>query len=59
MVMLVTFALGGIFAAQPAAAQSIPNDDFAGSDIKIPVPDILIRLQAVMRALFKSILTQI
>ena len=42
MVMLVTFALGGIFAAQPAAAQSIPNDDFAGSDIKIPIHDTLI-----------------
>jgi hypothetical protein len=42
MVMLVTFPLGGIFAAQPAAAQSIPNDDFAGIDIEIPIPDILI-----------------
>ena len=42
MIMLAAFALGGILAAQPAAAQSIPNDDFAGSDIKIPIPDILI-----------------
>jgi hypothetical protein len=40
MIMLAAFALGGILAAQPAAAQSIPNDGFAGSDIKIPIPDI-------------------
>jgi hypothetical protein len=38
MIMLAAFALGGILAAQPAAAQSIPNVGFAGSDIKIPIP---------------------
>lgn len=37
--MLAAFAFAGIFAAQPAAAQSVP-DDFAESDIHIPIPDI-------------------
>ena len=40
MVMLAAFAFAGLFAAQPAAAQSIPNDGFAESDIEMPIPNI-------------------
>lgn len=41
--MLAAFALAGIFAVQPSAAQSIPDDGFAGSHIEIPIPDIPIQ----------------
>jgi hypothetical protein len=37
--MLAALAFAGIFAAQPAAAQSVP-DDFAESDVDISIPDI-------------------
>lgn len=40
--MLAAFALAGTLAVQPAAAQSMQDDDFAGSDIEIPIPPILI-----------------
>ncbi|MDQ4056299.1 MAG: hypothetical protein M3156_02655 [Thermoproteota archaeon] len=38
--LLVAFAFAGIFAVQAAAGQSIPDNDFAESDIDIPIPDV-------------------
>ena len=38
--MIAALAFAGLFAVQPAAAQSIPDNGFAGSDIEIPIPDI-------------------
>ena len=40
--MIAALAFAGFFAVQPAAAQSIPDIGFAGSDIEIPIPDIQI-----------------
>jgi hypothetical protein len=38
--MIAALAFAGLFTVQPAAAQSIPDNGFAGSDIEIPIPDI-------------------
>ena len=38
--MLAAFAFAGVFVVQAAAAQSVPDNDFAESDIDIPIPDV-------------------